>query len=63
MVNFDEYFDTGSHWIALYANAKNIMYFHSFAVEQISTATKKVIKRSIDKFTIVSKIFRIQTYV
>ena len=35
IVNLDEYQSIGSHWIALYVNAKNIRYFDSFGVEHI----------------------------
>ena len=35
VINLDEYFDTGTHWIALYALNNNITYFDSFEVELI----------------------------
>ena len=30
MINLDERYDIGTHWIALYINAKTITYFDSF---------------------------------
>ena len=32
VINFDEFKSKGSHWIALYENADNVMNFHSFGV-------------------------------
>ena len=37
-------------------------YFDSFGVEHIPKEIKKLIKRSTNKFTIVTNIFRIQAY-
>ena len=34
-INLDEYESIGTHWIALYANAKNVTYFDRFGVEHI----------------------------
>ena len=34
-INLDEYFDTGTHWIALYALNNNVTDFDSFGVEHI----------------------------
>ena len=31
----DEYESIGTHWIALYVNAENIIYFDSFGIEHI----------------------------
>ena len=39
-----------------------ITHFDSFGVEHIQKEIKKVFKRSIDKFSIVTNIFRIQGY-
>ena len=33
--NLEEYESIGTHWIALYVNANNIVYFDSFRVEHI----------------------------
>ena len=56
-INLDEYFDTGTHWIALYV-VNNVTYFDSFGVEHIP----KQIKKFINESTIVTNIFRIQAY-
>ena len=34
-MNHDEYKSIGTHWIALYANAKNVTFFGSFGDEHI----------------------------
>ena len=36
VVNLDEFESVRTHWIALYLNANNIVYFVSFGVEHIS---------------------------
>ena len=33
VINFDEYKSIGTHWIALYVDVNNIVYFDSFGVE------------------------------
>ena len=43
-INFDEYESIGTHWIALYISANNIVYFHSFRVEHIPKDIKKFIE-------------------
>ena len=58
VINLDEHFDIGTHWIALYILNDNVPYFDSFGVEHIP----KEIKKFIDKSTIVTSIFRIQAY-
>ena len=59
IINLDEYFDTETHWIALYSNNNNnVTYFDSFAVEHIQ---KKNIK-FIDNKDIQVNIYRIQSY-
>ena len=35
VINLDEFKSIGSHWIALYVNGNNIIYFDSFGVEHI----------------------------
>ena len=62
VINLDEHSDIGTHWIALYVNTKTVTYFDSFGVEHIPKEIKKLIKRSTNKFTIVTNIFRIQAY-
>ena len=41
VINLDEYESTGTHWIALYVNANDIIYFDSFGVEHIPKEIKK----------------------
>ena len=43
MINLDEYKSIGTHWIALYVNAKTVTYFDSFGVEHIPKEIKKLI--------------------
>ena len=40
VINLDEYESIGTHWIALYVNANNIIYFDSFGVEHIPKEIK-----------------------
>ena len=56
VINFDEYFDIGTHWIALYVNKQTVTYFDSFGVEHIPTEIKKFINNK----NIIANIFRIQ---
>ena len=35
MINLDEYADVGTHWITLFCNKNEIVYFDSFGVEHI----------------------------
>ena len=62
VINLDEHSDIGTHWIALYILNNKVTCFDSFGVEHIPKEIKKFIRGSIDKFTIVTNIFRIQTY-
>ena len=34
-INLDDYYNIGTHWIALYALNNNATYFDSFGVEHI----------------------------
>ena len=56
MINLDEHESIGTHWIALYVNAKNETYFDSFGVEHIP---KEIIK-FIGNKNIKINIYRIQ---
>ena len=63
VVNFDEYADTGPHWIALYINSNAVTYFDSFGVEPISKEIKKFINKIAFKgSTIMTNIFKMQAY-
>ena len=55
-INFDEYADAGTHWIALFCNRNKIVYFDSFGVEHIP----KEIKAFIENKNIKANIFRVQ---
>ena len=35
VINLDEYFDIGTHWIPLYELNNNVTYFDSFGLEHI----------------------------
>ena len=35
VINLDEHADVGTHWIALFCNRNEIVYFDSFGVEHI----------------------------
>ena len=43
VINFDEYADVGTHWIALFCNRNEIVYFDSFRVEHIPEEINKFI--------------------
>ena len=62
VINLDECSDIGTYWRALYVNAKTITYFDSLGFEHIPKEINKFLKRSIEKFTIVTNNFRIQAY-
>ena len=57
VINLDEFYDIGSHWIALYVNNNNATYFDSFGVEHIPKEIKTFIDRSL---SIKTNIFTIQ---
>ena len=39
ITNLDEYESIGTHWIALYVNAENLIHFDSFGVEHMELKT------------------------
>ena len=45
VINLDEYADLGIHWIALFCNKDEIVYFDSFDVEHIPQEIKEFIDR------------------
>ena len=55
-INFDEYADVGTHWIALFWKKNEIVYFISFGVEHIP----EEIKEFIENKNIKGNIFRKQ---
>ena len=58
VINLDEYYDIGTHWIALYVNNKTVTYFSLFEIEHIS----KEVKNFVNKKNTIANIFRIQAY-
>ena len=58
VINPDEYYDIGTHWVALYVNNKTVTYFDSLGVEHIP---KEIIK-FIDNKNIITNTFKIQAY-
>ena len=67
VINIDEYFDIGTHWLALYVINNDVTYFDSFGVEYIPKEIKTFINRSLSIFLrpplrVTTSIFRIQAY-
>ena len=56
MINFDEYSNVGTHWIALFCKKNEVVYFDSFDVEHIP----EEIKEFIENENIKTNIFLIQ---
>ena len=55
VINLDEYADVGTHWIALFCNRNEIVYFHSFGVEHVP----EEIKEFVGNKNIKANIFRV----
>ena len=58
VINLDEYKSILTHWITLYVNVNNIVYFDRFGVEHIPKEIKKIIGNK----NIITNIYRIQAY-
>ena len=56
VTNFDEYADVGTHWITLFCNRNEIVYFDSFCVEHVP----EEIKEFIGNKNLKTNIFRVQ---
>ena len=56
VINLDEYADVGTHWIVLFCNRNEIVYFDSFGVEHIP----EEIKEFIGNKNIKANIFWVQ---
>ena len=56
IINLDEYADVGTHWIALFCNRSEIVYFDSFGVEHVP----EDIKEFIGNKNMIANIFRVQ---
>ena len=57
VINLEEYADVGTHWIALFCNENETLYFDSFGVEHVL----QEIKEFIGNKNIKANIFRVQT--
>ena len=57
ITNFDEYADVGTHWIALYCEQSEIIYFDSFGDEHVP----KEVEKFIGHKNIKTNIFRNQS--
>ena len=56
VINFDEYADVDTHWVALFCNKSEVVYFDSFGVEHVPEEIKEFI---VNK-NIIANIFRVQ---
>ena len=56
VINLDEYADVDTHWIALFCNRNEIVYFDSFGVEHVP----EEIKEFVGNKNIKANIFRVQ---
>ena len=56
VINLDEYTDIGAHWIALFCNRNEIVYFDSFGVQHVP----EEIKNFVGNKNIITNIFRVQ---
>ena len=45
IINFDEYSDIGTHWVAFYVHNGDVTYFDSFGAEHIPKEIKAFINR------------------
>ena len=61
VISLDEYKSIGTHWIALYVNAKNVSYFDSFIFFRVEHIPKKILKVIANK-NIITSIYRIQAF-
>ena len=43
VITLDEYADVGTHWIVLFCNRNEIVYFDSFGVDHVSEEIKEFI--------------------
>ena len=56
IINFYEHESIGTHWIALYMNGNNIIYFDSFGIKHISKEINKIMGNK----NFIRNIYRIQ---
>ena len=56
VIKLNEYADVGTHWIALFCNRSEIVYFDSFGVEHVAEEIKEFFRNK----NIKANIFRVQ---
>ena len=56
VINLEEYANVGTHWITLFCNSNEIVYFDSFGVEHVPEEITKFIGNK----NIKTNIFRVQ---
>ena len=56
VINLAEYADEGTHWVALFCNRNEIVYFDSFGIEHVPEEIKEVVGNK----NIIANIFRVQ---
>ena len=56
VINLDEYADVGTHWIALFCNRNDIVYFDSFDVENGLEEIKEFVRNK----NIKANVFQVQ---
>ena len=56
VINLYEYADVGTHWIALFCNRSEIVYFDSFGVERVPEEIKEFVRIK----NIIANIFGVQ---
>ena len=44
LINLDEYKDVGTHWISLFCNRSEIVYFDSFGFEDVPEEFKEFVE-------------------
>ena len=57
VINLDEYADVGTHWIALFCNKNEIIYFDSFGVEHVPEEIKEFVRNKNIKANILHRIY------
>ena len=45
LINLDEHYNIGTHWVTLWVNNNNAIYFDSFGVEHIPKEIKEFVRR------------------
>ena len=63
VINLDEYADVGTHWIALFCNRNETVYFGSFGVEHILEEIKEFIDRCfLNSFALQNKNIKVNLF-